>query len=156
MKIVVMSVLFASLGVGSAAMADQDERGHDGDRSSAAQQDRHDDRGGNQRDSRDVHRDDGGNQWGMPKDRGDQHSDRDKNHGHYGVYHRPKGYQDHRWARGERLPKAYYAQTYVVVNYQERGWRQPPRGYHWVRVNDDVVLAAIETGVVLDVVFNQF
>ncbi len=151
MKIVVMSVLFASLGIGSAAMADPDEHGHDGDRSSASEQDRHDNRGDEQRDSRDDRGND--HQYGMPHE---QHSDRDKNHGHYGAYHHPKGYQDHRWVRGERLPKAYYAQSYVVVNYQERGWRQPPRGYHWVRVNDDVVLAAIATGVVLDVVFNQF
>jgi Ni/Co efflux regulator RcnB len=155
MKIVLMSVLLASLGIGSAAMADPDKQGHDGDRSSASQQDRHDDRGDEHRDSRDNSRD-GSDQWGMPRDDRDQHKDRDNNHGRYGAYHRPKGYKDHRWARGERLPKAYYAQSYVVVNYQERGWRQPPRGYHWVRVNDDVVLAAIATGVVLDVVFNQF
>jgi Ni/Co efflux regulator RcnB len=54
------------------------------------------------------------------------------------------------------LPRAYYAPQYVVVNYRERGWRAPPRGYHWVRVNNDVVLAAVATGVVLDILFNQF
>ena len=155
MKIVVMSVLFASLGIGSAAMADQDERGHEGDRSRASQQDRHDDRGDDKRDARDSHRD-GSDQWGMPNDHREPRSERNINHGRYGVYHRPKGYHDHRWARGEMLPKAYSARSYVVVNYQERGWRQPPRGYHWVRVNDDVVLAAIATGVVLDVLLNQF
>jgi Ni/Co efflux regulator RcnB len=151
MKIVMMSILFASLGIGSAAMAD--EHGHDADRPNASQQDRHDDHGDDHRDSRDNHSNDRGNQHDEHRD---EHSDRDKNHGHYGVYNRPKGYQDHRWARGERLPKAYYSRSYVVVNYQARGWRQPPRGYHWVRVNDDVVLAAIATGVVLDVLFNQF
>ena len=155
MKIVVMSVLLASLGIGSAAIADQNERGHEGDRSSASQQDRHDDRDKDSRDSRDNHQD-GSDQWGMPNAHRDPHSERNVNHGRYGVYHRPKGYYDHRWARGELLPKTYYARSYVVVNYQERGWRQPPRGYHWVRVNDDVVLAAIATGIVLDVLFNQF
>ncbi|MEJ0035630.1 MAG: RcnB family protein [Gammaproteobacteria bacterium] len=30
------------------------------------------------------------------------------------------------------------------------------RRYQWVRVNNDVVLAAIATGVVLDVLFSQF
>ena len=154
MKIVVMGILFASLGIGSAAMADQDEHGHDGDRSNASQQGRHDDHGDDHHDSRDDHRDDHGN--AHHDEHHDERSDRDKNHGHYGDYHRPKGYKDHRWARGERLPKAYYSPSYVVVNYQARGWRQPPRGYHWVRVNDDVVLAAIATGVVLDVLFNQF
>ncbi|MEJ1961898.1 MAG: RcnB family protein [Gammaproteobacteria bacterium] len=152
MKIVIMSVLFASLGIGSAAMADPGARGRDGDRPNA-QQDRHDD----QHDSRGDHRDDHGNDGrGAPGMHRDDHNDRDNNHGRYGAYQHPKGYKDHRWARGERLPKAYYAKSYVVVNYQARGWRQPPRGYHWVRVNDDVVLAAIATGVVLDVLFNQF
>jgi Ni/Co efflux regulator RcnB len=32
----------------------------------------------------------------------------------------------------------------------------PPRGYHWVRVNHDVVLAAIATGIVLEVLYNHF
>ena len=154
MKIVVMSVLFASLGIGSVAIADQDERGHNDDRSSASQQDRHDDRGNEHRDSRDDRR--GDHQYGMPDEDRDPHPARVDNRGRYGVYHRPNGYRDHRWVRGERLPKAYYAQSYVVVNYQERGWREPPRGYHWVRVNTDVVLAAVATGVVLDVLFNQF
>ena len=148
MKIVVMSVLFASVGFGSAAMAGKDD--HDGDRSNNSQQDHRDDhrndRPDNRGDSRDDHRD----------SRDEHRDDHNNNHGRYGKYHHPRGYQDHRWVRGERLPKAYYTRSYVVVNYQERGWRQPPRGYHWVRVNDDVVLAAIATGVVLDVLFNHF
>ena len=35
-------------------------------------------------------------------------------------------------------------------------FRAPPVGYHWVRVNNDAVLAALATGVVLDVAFNLF
>jgi len=154
MKIVVMSVLVASLGIGSVAMADPEEHRRNDNRPNASQQDRHDDRGDDRRDSRDDRRDDHGKD--QRSERRDEHSDRDRHHGRYGEYHRPNGYRDHRWARGERLPKAYYARSYVVVNYHERGWRQPPRGYHWVRVNDDVVLAAIATGVVLEVLFNQF
>ena len=150
MKIVILSVLFASMGIGSAAMAGKDDHDHDGDRPNNSQQDHRDDhrndRPDNRGDSRDDHRD----------SRDEHRDDQNNNHGRYGEYHHPKGYKDHRWVRGERLPKAYYARSYVVVNYQERGWRQPPRGYHWVRVNDDVVLAAIATGVVLDVLFNQF
>jgi len=99
------------------------------------------------------------------KDRGDNsskeghrdaHGDRHDNRGRYGKYQQPKGYREHRWARGERLPREYYAAPYVVVNYRERGWREPPRGYHWVRVNNDVVLAAVATGIVLDVLLNQY
>jgi Ni/Co efflux regulator RcnB len=44
------------------------------------------------------------------------------------------------------------------VVHDHRAWHlhAPPRGYHWVRVNHDVVLAAIATGVVLEVLYNHF
>jgi Ni/Co efflux regulator RcnB len=75
---------------------------------------------------------------------------------YYGHYVPPRGYVVHRWSRGERLPVAYYAPRYVVANYRDCGLRAPPVGYHWVRVNHDAVLAAVATGVVLDVAFNLF
>lgn len=74
----------------------------------------------------------------------------------WGSYYRPSGYAPHYWRRGERLPGAYYGPHYVIGNYYDCGLRAPPYGYHWVRVDHDVVLAAIATGVVLDVIYNQF
>jgi Ni/Co efflux regulator RcnB len=74
----------------------------------------------------------------------------------YGVYHRPVGYYDHAWRRGERLPVAYYQRPYVIADYRGCGLREPPRGYHWVRVNGDAVLAAVATGIVLDTVIHLF
>ncbi|HEV7714945.1 MAG TPA: RcnB family protein, partial [Steroidobacteraceae bacterium] len=74
----------------------------------------------------------------------------------YGVYHRPWGYRDYRWNRGDRLPRAYYARPYVITDYWGCGLREPPYGYHWVRVDRDIVLAAVATGLVLDVIYNQF
>jgi len=74
----------------------------------------------------------------------------------YGAYARPHGYYTHRWARGERLPVAYYARPYVIADYRPFGLRVPPRGYHWVRVDGDAVLAAVVTGLVLDTVFHVF
>jgi Ni/Co efflux regulator RcnB len=74
----------------------------------------------------------------------------------YGVYHRPAGYYEHSWRRGERLPVAYYQRPYVIANYGDCGLRAPPRGYQWVRVNGDAVLAGIATGIVLDSVFHLF
>jgi Ni/Co efflux regulator RcnB len=50
----------------------------------------------------------------------------------------------------------YYAPSYVIGNYHECGLRRPPHGHHWVRVNHDAVLAVVATGVVLDVIYNQF
>jgi Ni/Co efflux regulator RcnB len=43
-----------------------------------------------------------------------------------------------------------------VYDYGRYGLHSPPYGYHWVRVDTDVVLAAIATGVILDVAFNHF
>ena len=74
----------------------------------------------------------------------------------WGTYNRPYGYAPHYWRRGERLPGAYYGSRYVVSNYYDCGLRAPPYGYHWVRIDHDVVLAAIATGLVLDVIYNQF
>jgi Ni/Co efflux regulator RcnB len=74
----------------------------------------------------------------------------------YGMYHRPPGYYEHNWRRGERLPVAYYQRPYVIANYRDCGLRAPPRGYQWVRVNGDAVLAGVATGIVLESVFHIF
>ena len=74
----------------------------------------------------------------------------------YGAYHRPTGYSEHNWRRGERLPVTYYQRPYVIGNYRDCGLRAPPRGYQWVRVNGDAVLAGIATGIVLESVFHIF
>jgi Ni/Co efflux regulator RcnB len=71
-------------------------------------------------------------------------------------YHRPRDYHEHKWRKGERLPATYRAKTYVVEDYNVYRLRPPPRGYHWVRVNNDVVLAAIATGAVLEVMNDLF
>ncbi len=71
-------------------------------------------------------------------------------------YRRSAPDRAHHWRRGDRLPAAYYARPYRVYDYRRYQLRSPPRGYHWVRVDHDAVLAAIATGIVLDVVLNSF
>src|SRR5882672_537562 len=73
-----------------------------------------------------------------------------------GRYHPPRGYVVHRWYRGDRLPRAYYGRPYVVYGYRSYQLYDPPRGYYWVRVNNDVLLTAIATGLVLDAVYNIY
>jgi Ni/Co efflux regulator RcnB len=75
---------------------------------------------------------------------------------HAGHYYRPVGYRAYAWHRGARLPAAYYAPRYVIHDYRAYHLYAPPRGHHWVRVDNDVVLAAITTGVVVAVVNNLF
>ena len=60
-----------------------------------------------------------------------------------------------RWAKGQKLPLAYRNRIYVV-DHRKYGLRYPPRGHHYVRVGNDVVLTAIATGVIASVVFALF
>ncbi|MBL8547384.1 MAG: RcnB family protein [Hyphomonadaceae bacterium] len=64
------------------------------------------------------------------------------------------GYRN--WRRGERLPR-YYRDRYVVVrDYDRYGYRQPPRGYHYVRDDrGDLLLVGIATGVILGIIASQ-
>lgn len=72
-----------------------------------------------------------------------------------GRYQRPSGYQARQWRRGERLPSYYRGRGYVV-DYRTYGLRAPPYGYHYVRVDNDVFLTAVTTGVIASIVFGLF
>ena len=67
-----------------------------------------------------------------------------EDHRHYG----PHSHYRHHWQRGHR----YAGPVYVVRDYRHYRLRPPPRGYHWVRAdNNDYLLVAIATGIILDV-----
>ncbi|HEY6641990.1 RcnB family protein [Povalibacter sp.] len=141
MKRLLVAALAASTLMGTVAMADSHgrDRAHHGH----ARSDRHDDR--RQANDRGRH----GHHHDRHEGRGD---------GRYQVvrYAPPKGHRHNTWHRGARLPAAYYAPRYVIHNYDTYRLRPPPRGHHWVRVDNDVVLAAITTGVVMQVVNGLF
>jgi len=130
-----IGALIVSLATGSAALASPGGRGHDAHRERAPS---------NHRDYRHDDRRDYRHDYRAPARYG------------YSTYYRPHGYYAHRWVRGERLPAAYYARPYWVADYGAWGLRAPPRGYGWVRVDGDAVLAAVATGIVLDTVFHAF
>jgi Ni/Co efflux regulator RcnB len=73
---------------------------------------------------------------------------------HYGYYTRPSGYYHRAWHRGDRLPRSWYGPSYIVYDWHPYRLYSPPHGYHWVRVGDDVLLTAVATGIVLDVIYN--
>jgi Ni/Co efflux regulator RcnB len=157
MKSMLAAAMALSLVIGSittATTAHADGRGHDRrdhavDADSRGHRDHHDHR------DRDHRRDYGDHD-------GDRRNDGDYRRGYLqgrhdaGRYIRPHGYYHHSWRRGERLPVAYYGKRYVVRNYSAYRLRSPPRGYHWVRVDRDVVLAAVTTGVVVSIVSDLF
>jgi len=67
----------------------------------------------------------------------------------------PSGYRHVRWNVGHRMPPAYYARPYYV-DYRAYRLPPPPYGYRWVRSDRDVVLVALATGLVLDVLYDLY
>jgi Ni/Co efflux regulator RcnB len=138
------TALTVALISGVVTTAQADNRDHH-ERRYDNRQDRHDSR----HDRRDDRRD--GN-WN--RSHGFRHYDgRGYNRGYYV---RPSGYYYRSWGYGDHLPRAYYGRRYIVNDYYAYRLRPPPRGYHWVRVDHDVVLAAIASGVVVSAVFGIF
>lgn len=80
-------------------------------------------------------------------------------HGHRyrapAYYARPHGYRPHRWASGHYLPRHYYGPSYYV-DYRPYRLAPPPYGHHWVRVDNDVLLVALATGLIADTVYGLF
>jgi len=89
-------------------------------------------------DHRNDHRDDR-RDW--HDNRRDWHDDR----------HDRRGPPPHaRWERGHR----YDGRVIIVNDYRVRHLREPPRGYHWVRAEDNAsefLLVAIATGIIADI-----
>jgi Ni/Co efflux regulator RcnB len=75
---------------------------------------------------------------------------------HVTVYQRPRGYEHREWHRGDRVPASYRSSRYVITDYRVYNLYAPPRGHYWVRVDNDVLLTAIGTGVVAAVVYGLF
>lgn len=161
-RFTIMAAAALSLLGSSLALADPPgDRGHDGG-------DRHE-RHHEREDRREWRHED--------HDRGDRHDDRrderwrdrreDRDHGDRdeyryrerfdsGRYWQPPGYYVREWRRGERLPIAFRAPTYVIPDVAIYHLRPPPPGYYWVRVDNNAVLAAVATGVVVDVAYHLF
>ncbi|MBT2335777.1 RcnB family protein [Variovorax paradoxus] len=59
------------------------------------------------------------------------------------------------WRRGGRVPGEYRSRNYVVNDYRAYRLQPPPRGYQWVGVGGDYVLAAIATGVIAQIIVGQ-
>ncbi|MFA7262501.1 MAG: RcnB family protein [Caulobacter sp.] len=104
-------------------------------------------------DRRDERRDD---RYDRRDDRaGNRYERRAERRYYAGRYQAPRGYQARQWRRGEYLPRQYRGNAYGV-DYRRYRLPPPPRGYQYTRVNDDVVLTAIATGLIASVVFNMF
>jgi Ni/Co efflux regulator RcnB len=123
---------------------DRYERRHDDRRDDWRHDNRHDDR----RHDRRYDRRDWDRYYGFRHHDGRRYQ--------YGRYVRPSGYHYRSWRYGEHLPRAYYSRRYIVNDYHVYHLRPPPRGYHYVRVDNDVVLAAIASGIVVSAIYGIF
>ncbi|MBC7395121.1 MAG: RcnB family protein [Variovorax sp.] len=95
----------------------------------------------------------------QPRDHFDRHDD-----GRYGHQDYRPGSQFDRggfpqphadWRRGGRVPTEYRGRNYVVNDWRGNHLNAPPRGYQWVGVGGDFVLAAIATGLIAQIISNQ-
>jgi Ni/Co efflux regulator RcnB len=130
---------------------DNDRRDHDrrdNDRRDYRHDNRHDNRGW------DRHRNDWDRHPNYWDNRRHDRRDHARYRYNYGHYHQPRGYYYRSWHRGDRLPSHWYSRQYVVYDWRPYRLYSPPYGYHWVRVGNDVVLTAIATGLVLDVLYD--
>lgn len=62
---------------------------------------------------------------------------------------------EHSFHPGARLPMQYRSHQYVVDDWRGHQLSAPPRGYHWVQTGGDYVLAAIATGIILELLLNN-
>jgi Ni/Co efflux regulator RcnB len=85
-----------------------------------------------------------------------RHDDHRNDHGRYEQSRHDNGnhygQQKHRWARGQHLDRSYYSDRSHYVDYRRHHLRAPPRGYQWVRADNDYALVALTTGLIASIV----
>ena len=164
-NIMIVSALILAIAGMSTAQADPEWRGQNNTNNSS-------DYRGDNRGNDHGNRHDNGNR--DDNNRGNRHDNNRYDHGkrydnnrgnHYGwdgqryhapyQYVRPNGYQVRTWRGGDRLPRAYRTSQYHV-DYRQYHLNAPPRGYQYVRVNNDVVLTAIATGIIASVITGMY
>lgn len=62
-------------------------------------------------------------------------------------YVAPRGYYSYRWRTGHRLPSHWYGSPYYV-DHRYYNLAAPPYGHRWVRVDNDVFLVALTSGLI--------
>jgi Ni/Co efflux regulator RcnB len=71
-------------------------------------------------------------------------------------WHEMQSSRGNHWRRGQRLSVAQ--RRWRVNDWQRRGLRAPPRGYYWVRENNnsgDYILVAAATGLIASILASQ-
>jgi Ni/Co efflux regulator RcnB len=152
-KMIARAMIAVMLAGSLPAMAqDRDYRDHRDDRAQEQRRDesrdeRRDERRDYRNAQREERRDYRDDRREARRDYRDDH--RDERHGARGAGPR------HDLYRGQRLPSNYHNRQYVVDNWRSHRLSAPPRGYHWVQVGGDYVLAAVATGIIASVLLGN-
>ena len=146
----------------TAAMADPPQwRGQGGQHGQDQQQDGHGKHGNHDRRNYDNRR--------YRSDRNDRSDRYEYDRSRY--VHDDRGMRDHRgryyvghdrgrhegwYKRGGYLPPQYRESRYYVTDWRAHRLYAPPRGYHWVRSdNDEFLLVAIATGIITNIILSN-
>jgi Ni/Co efflux regulator RcnB len=62
------------------------------------------------------------------------------------------GYRHHDWHKGGRIDRNDWNRGQRVSDYRRYHLQRPPRGYEWRRVDNNYVLAAAATGLIMGLV----
>jgi Ni/Co efflux regulator RcnB len=80
-----------------------------------------------------------------------------ENHGQpnrYAEYHHADRDNEHpNWRQGQRMDRGDWNRG-QRVDYRENHLRQPPRGYEWREVDGRLILAAVATGLIADILLS--
>jgi Ni/Co efflux regulator RcnB len=72
------------------------------------------------------------------------------------AYYWPRGYNSYAWSFGAVLPSVFYADQYVIYDYENYGLPEPYPGTDWVRVGYDALLIERGTGYVVEAARDVF
>lgn len=73
-----------------------------------------------------------------------------------GFYLAPRGYSYRIWRTGEFLPFSYYDGGRYGLDYWRYDLYEPPYWARWVRVGNDALLLDLDTGEIIDAVYDLF
>lgn len=68
------------------------------------------------------------------------------------AQYRDRDDRDFRFRAGERLPRQFRDDRYAYYDWRESNLQRPPRGYRWMLIGDEYVLASIANGTIRTVV----
>ena len=129
-KTLLCSLVIASLGMSSVSFA-QPGHGDDHDRGHGHGNDaRHDNR----------------------NDHDDRNDHGERNNAREDHFYNARSAEFH---RGGRLPSELRSRQYVVSDWHGHHLSAPPRGYQWVQVGPDYVLAAVATGIIANLIISR-